>query len=101
MTLLMCMLTLGACYSSLAAAIAVPTLYNRDIPADPIGVRTITSPQGATIRYKNPGICETMPGVDQYAGYVSLDERTNMFFWYFEARENPNEKPVRLIDPLG
>jgi hypothetical protein len=75
-----------------------PTLEERGIPKDPEGVRTITSPQGAQIRFKQPGkdggICETTEGVDDYAGYISLNEKYNMFFWFFEARENPSEKPV-------
>jgi len=77
-----------------------PTLEERGIPVDPTGVMTITSPQGAQIRFKQPGkagICETTPGVDDYAGYISLDEKTNMFFWFFEARTNPSEKPVCFI----
>jgi hypothetical protein len=74
-----------------------PSLEERQIPKDPTGVMTITSPQGASIRFKQPGkqgICETAEGVDDYAGYISLDEKTNMFFWFFEARDNPSEKPV-------
>ncbi|KAF2624499.1 alpha/beta-hydrolase [Macroventuria anomochaeta] len=54
---------------------------------------------GAQIRYKQPGkqgVCETTEGVDDYAGYISLNEKTNVFFWFFEARENPQEKPVTL-----
>ncbi|KAF9731989.1 hypothetical protein PMIN06_000225 [Paraphaeosphaeria minitans] len=77
-----------------------PTLEERGIPVDPSGVRTITSPQGAQIRFKQPGkdggICETTPGVDDYAGYISLDEKTNMFFWFFEARTDPSNKPLTL-----
>jgi hypothetical protein len=83
--------------ASLGAA-RKPTLEERGIPKDPTGVRTITSPQGAQIRFKQPGkdggICETTEGVDDYAGYISLNEKYNMFFWFFEARENPSEKPV-------
>lgn len=85
--------------ASLSAA-RKPTLEERGIPKDPEGVRTITSPQGAQIRFKQPGkdggICETTEGVDDYAGYISLNEKYNMFFWFFEARENPSEKPVSI-----
>ena len=69
------------------------------MPADPTGVTTITSPNGATIRYKEPGlegVCETTPGVNSYSGYISLNETTNMFFWFFEARENPEHAPLTL-----
>ncbi|KAF1979106.1 peptidase S10, serine carboxypeptidase [Bimuria novae-zelandiae CBS 107.79] len=91
-------LALGLCAGWAAAR--KPTLEERGIPVDPTGVRTITSPQGASIRFKQPGkdggICETTPGVDDYAGYISLNEKTNMFFWFFEARTNPSEKPLTL-----
>lgn len=85
---------LGAVATAVARKL---TLEERGIPKDPTGVMTITSPQGASIRFKQPGkvgICETKEGVDDYAGYISLDETTNMFFWFFEARENPSDKPV-------
>jgi hypothetical protein len=67
------------------AVYASPT--KRQLPAEPSGVKTITSPNGVEIRYKEPGkegVCETTPGVDSYSGYVSLNETTNMFFWFFE-----------------
>lgn len=91
----------------------------RQIPNDPTGITELISPQGAKVTYKQPGkhgICETKKGVEDYAGYVSLDNKTNMFFWYamvspkggawtiethesfryFAARENPKEKPMTL-----
>lgn len=35
----------------------------------------------------NSGICETIPGVDQYSGYLSVgkDGGMNIWFWYFLA----------------
>jgi hypothetical protein len=74
-------------------------LYERQLPANAIGVTTITSPGGATIRYKEPGkdgVCETTPGVNSYSGYVDLDENTHMFFWFFEARNDPASAPLTL-----
>jgi hypothetical protein len=82
--------------ASLASA-RKPFIKERQVPADPTGVTTITSAQGAKITYKQPGkagVCETTEGVDDYAGYISLNPTTNMFFWFFEARENPTEKPL-------
>ena len=84
--------------ASLSSASAA-SFVERQVPANATGVTTITSPQGAQIRYKQPGkqdVCETTEGVDDYAGYISLNEKTNMFFWFFEARENPREKPLTL-----
>ncbi|PWY90212.1 putative carboxypeptidase S1 [Aspergillus heteromorphus CBS 117.55] len=42
----------------------------------------------------NSGICETTPGVRQYSGYLSVGEDMNMFFWFFEARQNPETAPL-------
>ncbi|KAH9819864.1 carboxypeptidase 2 [Teratosphaeria destructans] len=71
----------------------------RQFPAEPQGVKTITSPSGATIRYKIPsdeGVCETTPDVKSYSGYISLDATTNMFFWFFEARHDAAHAPLTL-----
>ncbi|KAI0000718.1 putative carboxypeptidase S1 [Xylariaceae sp. FL0662B] len=43
---------------------------------------------------KNSGICETTPGVNQYSGYLSVGTNMNMWFWFFEARENPQKAPL-------
>jgi len=100
------------------SGIATPGhLKKRQVPANATGVTTITSPNGAEIRYKKPGmnyilrdkklsnhllnrslsgLCETTPGVDSYSGYISLNETTNMFFWFFEARHNASSAPLTL-----
>ncbi|KAI0996939.1 Carboxypeptidase [Podosphaera aphanis] len=50
---------------------------------------------GAAIDYvKNSGICETTPGVNQYSGYLSVGTDENMWFWFFEARNNPRTAPL-------
>ncbi|KAK2800256.1 hypothetical protein FQN51_006164 [Onygenales sp. PD_10] len=67
-----------------------------NVPAEPEGVKTITSPSGTKIRYKEPGICETTPNVNSYSGYVDIDEDTHIFFWFFEARHDPANAPVTL-----
>lgn len=89
--------------ASLAAAGFLPRhieeLIKKQVPAEPTGVKTIKSPGGVTVRYKEPGksgVCETTPGVNSYSGYVDLDANTHMFFWFFEARSNPNEAPITL-----
>lgn len=81
------------------SGLAVPNQVKRTLPAEPTGVKTIKSPNGVEIRYKEPGkdgVCETTPGVNSYSGYVSLNESTNMFFWFFEARHNPATAPLTL-----
>ncbi|KAH7138886.1 putative carboxypeptidase S1 [Dendryphion nanum] len=42
----------------------------------------------------NSGICETTPGVNQYSGYLSVGDNMNMWFWFFEARQNPENAPL-------
>ncbi|KAF1994320.1 putative carboxypeptidase S1 [Amniculicola lignicola CBS 123094] len=50
---------------------------------------------GAKIEFvNNSGICETTPGVKQYSGYLSVGTNMNMWFWFFEARQNPSTAPL-------
>ena len=91
-----CVVLLAA---SIRSGLALPEPVKRTLPAEPTGVKTIKSPNGVEIRYKEPGkdgVCETTPGVNSYSGYVSLNETTNMFFWFFEARHNPATAPITL-----
>lgn len=82
------------------AGAAVPgELHGRQVPKQPKGVKTIWSPDGARIRYKEPGkegVCETTPGVNSYSGYVDLGADAHTFFWFFEARHDPANKPITL-----
>ena len=42
-------------------------------PAEVVDYKTMTTPTGVRIRYKEPGkqgVCETTPGVDSYSGYI-------------------------------
>lgn len=55
-----------------------------------------------------PGICETTPGVKSYSGYIHLPPGTtgdlgqeqdfaiNTFFWFFEARKDPENAPLSI-----
>ncbi|KAI9675571.1 MAG: hypothetical protein M1822_008924 [Bathelium mastoideum] len=50
---------------------------------------------GAKLEFvTNSGICETTPGVNQYSGYLSVGTNMNMWFWFFEARNNPSTAPL-------
>jgi hypothetical protein len=78
-------------FFSIAAGLALSTVVNgakltqrnlqasidaRGLPANATGVKTLTTPQNVTIRYKEPGkegVCETTPGVNSYSGYIDLD----------------------------
>jgi hypothetical protein len=50
--------------------------HARQVPTNATGVKSITTPQGITIRYNElglEGLCETTPGVNNYSGYIDLD----------------------------
>jgi carboxypeptidase D len=86
----------------LAAAASVPLgteFARRQLPNEPTGVKTIKTANNVTIRYKEPGkhgVCETTPGVKSYAGYVDLAPDAHTFFWFFEARHDPENAPITL-----
>lgn len=78
-------------------------------PPTPQGVTTKKVPNfpGVSISYKQTFICETK--AKGWAGYVHMpasylkdvelsDDPYNisMFFWYFEARENPANAPTAI-----
>ncbi|KAL4919475.1 Alpha/Beta hydrolase protein [Aspergillus aurantiobrunneus] len=79
-------------------------------PPTPEGVKVVHSKhqEGVTISYKEPGICETTPGVKSYSGYVHLPPGTlndlgldqqypiNTFFWFFESRNDPVNAPLSI-----
>ncbi|TGJ85236.1 hypothetical protein E0Z10_g3523 [Xylaria hypoxylon] len=79
-------------------------------PPTPEGVTVLESKlgNGVKISYKEPGICETTEGVKSYAGYVYLPPGTledlgepqdypiNTFFWFFEARKDPENAPLSI-----
>lgn len=71
-------------------------LESRGVPAQPKDIKTIETPSGATIRYKEPKICETTPGVKSYSGYIDIRENIHVFFWFFESRRDPAHDPVTI-----
>ncbi|KAI0073558.1 alpha/beta-hydrolase [Panus rudis PR-1116 ss-1] len=44
----------------------------------------------------NSGVCETTPGVQQMSGYVDIGTNQSIWFWFFEARHNPETAPFTL-----
>lgn len=89
--------------SLVATSLAHPTdefhVGRRQVPKEPTGVHTLTTANNITIRYKEPGkegVCETTPGVKSYSGYVDLSPTSHTFFWFFEARHDPQNAPITL-----
>jgi len=76
--------------------------------ADPRDITVLTSKNypGASISYKGTSICETTPGVKAFSGYVNLPSQllvdvpgtynASLFFWYFQARKNPENAPLTI-----
>ncbi|KAH8890858.1 carboxypeptidase C [Thozetella sp. PMI_491] len=59
-------------------------------------LHALENPYNVSIRFREPRICETTPGVRSYSGYVDTGEASHTFFWFFEARENPETAPVTV-----
>lgn len=90
--------------------VSLSTLTLAQFPTTPEGVTVLESRfgDGVKISYKEPGICETTPGVKSYSGYVHLPPGTladlnetqdypiNTFFWFFEARKDPHNAPLSI-----
>lgn len=45
---------------------------------------------------ENSGVCETTDGVYQASGYGDLTADESIFFWFFEARNNPDTAPLSV-----
>lgn len=87
------LLAAAACFSVASAFAPGPKVHKpgwdravqitkRQLPAEPVGIQQITSPNGFNITYKEPGqdgICETTPGVNSYAGFVNLAPDVHSF----------------------
>jgi carboxypeptidase C (cathepsin A) len=51
-----------------------------------------------SIRYKQvpSEICALDSNVASYSGYADVAPDQHIFWWFFEAKENPEEKPLTL-----
>ncbi|KAF8591652.1 serine carboxypeptidase [Ramaria rubella] len=53
----------------------------------------VTTTPGHLRVTENSGICETTPGVYQASGYGDLTSTESIWFWFFAAREDPENAP--------
>ncbi|ELU39467.1 carboxypeptidase C [Rhizoctonia solani AG-1 IA] len=54
-----------------------------------------TALPNSKLRVKSPSkLCD--PSVKQYSGYLDISEDKHVFFWFFEARNNPGSAPVAI-----
>ncbi|PIB03093.1 Carboxypeptidase S1 A [Cercospora beticola] len=95
---------------ALATLALLGGLAAAQFPPKPEGVKTLQSKHhpGVKLSYKEPGLCETTPGVKSYAGYVHLPVESlnethehngypiNTFYWFFESRKDPHNAPLAI-----
>ncbi|CCF46267.1 hypothetical protein CH063_15074 [Colletotrichum higginsianum] len=93
---------------ALTGALLGPSLAQ--FPPTPEGVTVLKSKfdKGIEISFKEPGLCEEAEGVKSYAGYIKLppgtlegvgqeqDYEINTFFWFFEAKHDPENAPLSI-----
>ena len=75
-----------------------PAYYNIScVPADANHADELVSHpafQEYQLRMTEPTLCD--PAVKQTSGYLDIAEDKHLFFWFFEARHNPEEAPLVL-----
>jgi len=59
-----------------------------------LDVVTLSALPQYTLRLKKPNLCDT--SVDQFSGYLDISDTKHFFFWFFEARNDPDNAPVVL-----
>ena len=100
--------------TSLLAALPVSTVFGGQIPIvnGVVGGVGSGSPPESRIKLanvqpaattpgklrvtENSGVCETTEGVYQASGYGDLTSNESIFFWFFEARNNPDTAPLSV-----
>ncbi|KAH0431460.1 carboxypeptidase s1 [Colletotrichum camelliae] len=96
--------------SVVAVATALMQSSLAQLPPTPEGVAVLKSKfnENITISYKEPNLCEETEGVKSYAGFIHLppgtlegvgqeqDYEINTFFWFFEAKEDPENAPLSI-----
>ncbi|KAK3118025.1 hypothetical protein LTR53_000062 [Teratosphaeriaceae sp. CCFEE 6253] len=95
---------------TLPALLALARLIVAGFPPRPEGITTLKSKfhEGVSVSFKEPGICETTPGVKSFSGYVNLpahalnesyedqNYQIHTYFWFFEARKDPANAPLAI-----
>ncbi|OSC99240.1 alpha/beta-hydrolase [Trametes coccinea BRFM310] len=93
---------LGAIGTSLYAFVVLPVVQATTIPRaaayHPVrGEFASKIVQDGKLSYvRNSGVCETTPGVGQLSGYIDVGTNMSMWFWFFEARHDPENAPFTL-----
>jgi hypothetical protein len=64
----------------------------------PLGLTTVKGGAGINVRYKKVphGVCESNPKVKNLSGYSDIGPDEHIFWWFFEAKEDPLQKPLTI-----
>ncbi|EGG01943.1 carboxypeptidase S1 [Melampsora larici-populina 98AG31] len=84
------------CLSNIFKSVSSASILQDVTPSIINNSTTSKNGTGAYRVLKDSGICETTPGVKTYSGYIEVGRNQNMFFWFFEARNNPKTAPLTL-----
>jgi hypothetical protein len=77
-------------------ATGIATVTHAQLPAEVTDLKIVTGHDGRTLRFREPGLCETTEGVKSYSGFIDLAEDKHLFFWFFESRHDPASDPITL-----
>ena len=64
----------------------------------PTDLTTAKGAAGINVRFKQvpSNICELNPKVKSFSGYSDIAPDQHVFWWFFEAREDPTNKPLTV-----
>ncbi|KAF2398799.1 putative carboxypeptidase S1 [Trichodelitschia bisporula] len=82
----------GASASAAPASGSLPVIRQRSTAKVEVFEHAATSSRMEYV--SNSGVCESTPGVNQRSGYFQVGDNMNMWFWFFEARHNPQNAPL-------
>ncbi|KAI0743602.1 serine carboxypeptidase [Daedaleopsis nitida] len=82
-------------FSALLATVAALSLVSS---SSAVETRSVADPTPGKLRnvVENSGVCETTPGVYQASGYGDIASDGSIWFWFFEARHNPDTAPLTV-----
>jgi hypothetical protein len=74
------------------------TLCSAQFVNPPSGFKTAMGGAGIKVRYKRvpSRICEQRRNVKSFSGYSDIGPNEHIFWWFFEAKEDPLHKPLTI-----